>query len=155
MARLTTQQGIDTEPNVRRTGSGSSSLLTAAAARRSIACRASGGQAQRLTFDGTYNVSPRHSPDGKKFHVSSSAAAVAFQRRHAGFCTRQVQVVDRWRRRRITELRTQRTHDPLRKRGKGPWYISRRVERWAVRSSGFSETGGDVREPAWGPLINR
>jgi TolB protein len=37
---------------------------------------AAGGPAERLTFEGTYNVGPRYSPDGKSIaYVSARAGA--------------------------------------------------------------------------------
>ncbi len=74
---------------------------------------AGGGEAQRVTFDGSYNVSPRISPDGK---------ALAYIARNGG----KFQVgdhgprqppgpgPDRQRQGRIPELRAQRPHDPAR-----------------------------------------
>ena len=86
------------------------------------------GAVERLTFDGTYNVSPRPFPDGKGF---------AFVRRDGGrfqiasqdFATRQVQVLTGGPGRRIAEHRAQRQADPLRERGRRPWYIGRSLER--------------------------
>ena len=51
----------------RRTAARCCSRPTAAAARRSTALNLGSGAVERLTFDGSYNVSPRPLPDGKGF----------------------------------------------------------------------------------------
>lgn len=110
-----------------------------------------GGAAQRLTFDGSYNVSPHFSPDGKSF--------VFIQRQNGKFhvavqdlATSQVQVL---------------TDSPLDEspsfapNGRMIIYateINRRGVLAAVSSDGrvkqrLSVQAGDVREPAWGPLL--
>lgn len=110
-----------------------------------------GGAAQRLTFDGSYNVSPHFSPDGKSF---------AFVQRQNGkfhvavqdLATSQVQV--------LTD--TQQDESPsFAPNGKMIIYateINRRGVLAAVSSDGrvkqrLSVQAGDVREPAWGPLL--
>ena len=114
---------------------------------------ASGGQAQRLTFEGTYNVSPRHSPDGKSFtfvHRDGSRFSVAVQ----DFATRQMQL--------LTEGGVDESPS-FAPNGRMILYASETKGRGilaAVSSDGrvkqrFTDTTGDVREPAWGPLINR
>ena len=108
------------------------------------------GAVERMTFDGSYNVSPRHLPDGKGF---------VFLRRDGGnfnmaiedFATRQVQVL------------TQGTRDEspsVAPNGKLILYASESGGRGilaAVSSDGrvkqrLTAAAIDVREPAWGPL---
>jgi TolB protein len=103
-----------------------------------------------MTFDGTYNVSPRHLPDARGF---------VFVRRDGGrfnlaledFATRQVQVL------------TQGNADEspsVAPNGKLILYESEEGARGilaAVSSDGrvkqrLSAVASDVREPAWGPL---
>jgi TolB protein len=109
------------------------------------------GAVERMTFDGSYNVSPRHLPDGKGF---------VFVRRDGGrfnlaiedFATRQVQVL------------TQGSLDEspsVAPNGKLILYASSesggRGILAAVSSDGrvkqrLTAAASDVREPAWGPL---
>jgi len=111
-----------------------------------------GGDAQRVTFEGSYNVSPRFSPDGK---------SLAFIRRDEGkfrvalqeLATGQVQVLSD----------TVRDESPsFAPNGRLIMYatsVNGHGVLAAVSADGrvkqrLSETGGDVREPAWGPFGN-
>ena len=106
---------------------------------------------ERMTFEGSYNVSPRHLPDGRGF---------VFVRRDGGrfnvaiedFATRQVQVL------------TQGTLDEspsVAPNGKLVLYASESGGRGilaAISSDGrvkqrLTASASDVREPAWGPLL--
>ncbi len=110
-----------------------------------------GGAAQRLTFEGSYNVSPHFSPDGKSFvfvQRSGGQFHVAVQDLASG----QVQV--------LTD--TPQDESPsFAPNGKMIIYateIGRRGVLAAVSSDGrvkqrLSVQAGDVREPAWGPLL--
>jgi TolB protein len=111
------------------------------------------GQPERVTFEGSYNVSPRHSPDGKAFTFiqrSGSRFNVATQ----DFATRQVQV--------LTDglLDESPTFAP---NGRMVLYATEVRGRGilsAVSSDGrvkqrLVSDAGDVREPAWGPLLKQ
>jgi TolB protein len=151
--RLSTSVGIDTEPNW--SPDGQSILFTSdrGGSPQIYRMPASGGQAQRMTFEGTYNVSPRHSPDGKSFTFvqrSGSRFSVAVQ----DFASRQVQV--------LTDGAVDESPS-FAPNGRMILYASETRGRGilaAVSSDGrvkqrFTETSGDVREPAWGPLGSR
>ena len=114
---------------------------------------ASGGQPERVTFEGSYNVSPRHSPDGKTFTFiqrNGSRFNVATQ----DFATRQVQVLT------DGSLDESPTFAPNGKmvlyatevRGRG--ILSAVSSDGRVRQRLVSDAG-DVREPAWGPLMKQ
>ena len=84
---------------------------------------------ERLTFEGSYNVSPRPYPDGKGF-VYVRRDGGRFQIASQDFATRQIAGADRGSRRRIALDRAQRPHDPVRERVGRAWYSGRRFERW-------------------------
>jgi TolB protein len=151
--RITTTQGIDTEPNWSPDGQWIIFTSDRGGSPQIYRMQATGGQAQRLTFEGTYNVSPRYSPDGKSFTFiqrNGSRFNVAVQ----DFASRQAQV--------LTDGGVDESPS-FAPNGRMILYASEVRGRGilaAVSSDGrvkqrFTETGGDVREPAWGPLINR
>jgi TolB protein len=111
-----------------------------------------GGDAQRVTFDGAYNVSPRFSPDGKSLAMirnDSGKFRVALQDLASG----QVQLLSDG---------SQDESPSFAPNGRMILYATRSGGRGAlaaVSSDGrvkqrLSEAGGDIREPAWGPLLN-
>jgi TolB protein len=151
--RLTHSSAIDTEANF--SPDGQSVIFTSDRGGSPQIYRVStaGGSPQRLTFEGSYNVSPRYSPDGKSFTFiqrSGSRFNVAVQ----DFALGQVQVL---------------TDDGIDEspsfapNGKMILYASVVRGRGilaAVSSDGrvkqrFTEDAGDVREPSWGPLVNK
>jgi TolB protein len=150
--RLATSPGIDTEPNFSPDGQWIIFTSDRGGSPQIYRMPASGGgQAQRLTFEGNYNVSPRHSPDGKGFTFiqrQGSRFSVAVQ----DFASRQMQL--------LTDGGIDESPS-FAPNGRMILYASEVRGRGilaAVSSDGrvkqrFSESGGDVREPAWGPLI--
>jgi TolB protein len=149
--RLATSSGIDTEPNFSPDGQWIIFTSDRGGSPQIYRMPASGGQAQRLTFEGNYNVSPRHSPDGKNFTFiqrQGSRFSVAVQ----DFASRQMQL--------LTDGGIDESPS-FAPNGRMILYASDVRGRGilaAVSSDGrvkqrFSESGGDVREPAWGPLI--
>jgi TolB protein len=151
--RLTQSNAIDTEPNWSPDGQSIIFTSDRGGSPQIYRMSASGGAPQRLTFEGTYNVSPRHNPDGKSFtfvHRDGSRFSVAVQ----DFATRQMQL--------LTEGGVDESPS-FAPNGRMILYASETRGRGilaAVSSDGrvkqrFTDTSGDVREPAWGPLINR
>lgn len=112
---------------------------------------ATGANVQRVTFDGGYNVSPRLSADGKSLAYikrDEGKFRVALQDLASG----QVQVLSA----------TTRDESPsFAPNGRMILYATVMAGKGtlaAVSTDGrvkqrLSQTGGDVREPAWGPLI--
>ena len=150
VTRVLTSSGIDTEATF--TPDGQSLIFTSDRGGTPQIYRAHllSGQVERLTFDGTYNVSPRPLPDGK---------GMGFVRRDGGrfqiatldYATRQVQVL---------------TPGPgdespsVAPNGKLVIYASEGGGRGilaAVSVDGrvkqrLVAPAADVREPAWGPF---
>jgi TolB protein len=110
------------------------------------------GEAERMTFEGNYNVTPRYSPDGKSFifiHRNEGRFNVASQ----DIGSRQMQILT------AGALDQSPTYAP---NGKMVLYASEVKSRGilaAVSSDGrikqrITAQSGDIREPAWGPLAN-
>ena len=152
-SRLTQSSAIDTEPNFSPDGRYLLFTSDRGGTPQIYRLPVTGGQPERVTFEGTYNVSPRHSPDGKSF---------TFVQRNGGrfnvatqdFATRQVQV--------LTDgaLDESPTFAP---NGRMILYATEAKGRGilsAVSSDGrvkqrLVSDAGDVREPAWGPLLKQ
>jgi len=151
--RLTYSQSIDTEPNFSPDGRYLLFTSDRAGSPQIYRMRVDGsGDPRRMTFEGGYNVTPRHSPDGKSFvfiHRNQRRFNVAVQDIASG----QVQILTSGR------LDQSPTFAP---NGKMILYASERKGRGilaAVSSDGrvkqrITAQAGDIREPAWGPLLN-
>lgn len=109
------------------------------------------GAAERLTFEGSYNVSPRFSPDGKSFtyiHRNGDRFNIALQ----GFNNRQVQLLTN------SKFDESPSFAPNGKMILYATEISGRGILSVVSSDGqtkqrLSSQTGDIREPSWGPLL--
>ncbi len=111
-----------------------------------------GGEARRVTFEGSYNLSPRFSPDGKSLAMIRNDGGkfkVALQDLASG----QVQLLSEG---------SQDESPSFAPNGRVILYATRiggKGALAAVSADGrvkqrLSESGGDIREPAWGPLLN-
>ena len=151
--RLTSSSAVDTEPNF--SPDGTSILFTSdrGGSPQIYRIAVNGGQVQRVTFEGNHNVSPRHSPDGKSFtfiHRCSGRFAVAVQ----DFAARQIQV--------LSDGGSDES-PAFSPNGRMILYASEVGGRGilaAVSSDGrvkqrFTESAGDIREPAWGPIVSK
>jgi len=150
-ARVSQGSAIDTEPNFSPDGQLLLFTSDRGGSPQIYGMPVGGGPARRLTFEGNYNVSPRFSPDGKSF---------AFVQRNGGrfnialqdLTSRQVQV--------LTDGSVDESPS-FAPNGRMILYASTVGGRGilaAVSSDGrvrqrLTETAGDVREPAWGPLV--
>ena len=153
LSRFTNTQAIDTEPNFSRDGKYILFTSDRAGSPQIYRMRADGeGEAERMTFEGSYNVTPRHSPDGRSFifiHRNEGRFNVAA----VDLGSRQMQILT------AGSFDQSPTFAP---NGKMILYASEVKGRGilaAVSSDGrikqrFTAQTGDIREPAWGPLLN-
>lgn len=111
-----------------------------------------GGEAKRVTFEGSYNLSPHFSPDGKSLAMIRNDAG-KFRVAMQDLATGQVQILSEG---------AQDESPSFAPNGRVLLYATRvggRGALAAVSADGrvrqrLSESGGDIREPAWGPLLN-
>lgn len=151
LKQLTQTRAIDTEPVWSPDGQSIYFTSDRGGSPQIYRMSSAGGDAQRVTFEGGYNVSPRISPDGK---------SLAFIQREQGkfrvtlqeLASGQVQILS------DTAKDESPSFAPNGRmilyatsiRGKGTLAAVSVDGRVKQR---LSETGGDVREPAWGPAI--
>ena len=148
---LTKSSAIDTEPTWSTDGKWIYFSSDRGGKPQIYKVSSNGGEPQRVTFEGTYNVSPRFSPDGKLLAMIRNDGGkfrVALQDLTSG----QVQLLSDG---------AQDESPSFAPNGRVLLYATRVGGRGAlagVSSDGrvkqrLSESGGDIREPAWGPLI--
>ena len=150
--RLTYSSGIDTEPSYAPDGKTIVFTSDRGGSPQIYRINADGGDASRLTFDGNYNVTPRYSPDGKSFAFIQRVNGASFNVAVQDTATWQVQV--------LTDTRKDESPS-FAPNGKMILYateIGGRGVLAAVSSDGrvkqrLTTQAGDVREPAWGPLL--
>ncbi len=151
--RLATSNGIDTEPTFSPDGASLYFTSDRGGSPQIYRMPAGGGQAQRVTFEGSYNVSPHISPDGKSMvYVQNSGGRF------------RVSLLDLASRQSLALTDTAHDESPtFAPNGRMILYATQSGGRGvlaAVSSDGrvkqrLSEQVGDVREPAWGPLVDR
>ncbi len=153
VTRVATSSGIDTEPRWSPDGQhiyftsdrgGSPQIYR-------IASGGGGGNAERVSFEGSYNVTPRPSPDGKSLaYITRNGGR--FQLALMDLATKQVQI--------LTDS-TKDESPSFAPNGRMILYateIGGRGVLAAVSADGrvkqkLSVQAADVREPAWGPLV--
>jgi TolB protein len=148
--RLASSAGIDTEPFFSPDGQFIYFTSDRGGSPQIYRVPASGGNAQRITFEGTYNVTPRLAPDGRNMAFVTRNGG-RFQLALMDLATRQTQV--------LTD--SDKDESPsFAPNGRLILYASEIGGRGvlaAVSSDGrvkqrLSVQAGDVREPAWGPF---
>lgn len=155
VTRASTSPGIDTEPSWSPDGKyiyftsdrgGSPQIYRVAVDGSSV-----GGAAERISFEGAYNVTPRPSPDGKSMAFVTRTNG-RFQLALMDLASKQIQI--------LTD--SSKDESPsFAPNGRMILYateINGRGVLAAVSSDGrvkqkLSIQAADVREPAWGPLV--
>lgn len=151
ISRLTNSQSIDTE--AAWSPDGRTILFTSdrGGSPQIYRMPSGGGNAERVTFEGNYNVTPRWSPDGRSF---------CFIQRNSGRYNVAVQELGSREAVLLTDGRND-SSPTFAPNGRMILYASEHNKRGvlaAVSRDGrikqrFSDTGGNIREPAWGPLL--
>ena len=147
--RLMTSSSIDTEPVYSPDGQFIYFTSDRGGSPQIYRMPASGGEPQRVTFDGTYNVSPRISPDGKNLaYIARNSGK--FQVALVDLGSRQVQVLT------DSDKDESPSFSPNGRMILLATVIGGRGVLSAVSADGrvkqrLTVSGGDVREPAWGP----
>ncbi|PKO84782.1 MAG: Tol-Pal system beta propeller repeat protein TolB [Betaproteobacteria bacterium HGW-Betaproteobacteria-11] len=150
--RLASSSGIDTEPRFSPDGQYIYFTSDRGGSPQIYRIPASGGAAERITFEGSYNVTPRPAPDGKSLaYISRNNGR--FQLTLMDLATKQSQI--------LTDSAKDESPS-FAPNGRMILYateINGRGVLAAVSSDGrvkqkLSVQAADVREPAWGPLVN-
>ena len=151
LQQITKSSAIDTEPTFSPDGSHIYFSSDRGGKPQIYKVPASGGSPSRVTFEGGYNVSPRFSPDGKSLaYIRNDGGSfkVALQDLASG----QVQILSEG---------SQDESPSFAPNGRVILYATKARGRGAlaavssdgkVRQRLKDSSGGDVREPAWGPL---
>lgn len=151
LKRVTKSRGIDTEPAFSPDGKSIYFSSDRGGSPQIYKTSVNGGAASRVTFQGTYNVSPHFSKDGK---------ALAYIRNDGGsfkvavqdLTTNQVQLLSQGR---------QDESPSFAPNGSMILYATKKGSRGSLAAVSFDgkvrqslkEARGDVREPAWGPML--
>jgi TolB protein len=152
LARLTNSNSIDTEPSFSPDGKYILFTSDRGGSPQIYRMGAAGDNVERMTFEGNYNVTPRYSPDGKTFAFIQRASS-RYSLAIMDIATQQTQIL---------------TDSPL--DGSPAFAPNGRLILYAsivgghgilaaVSSDGrikqkITASAQDVREPAWGPLVN-
>jgi TolB protein len=151
LRRLTVSSGIDTEPFFSPDGKWIYFTSDRGGSPQIYRMPATGGEAQRITFEGGYNVSPRVSPDGRNLaYVARNNGK--FQVSLLELATQQVQVLT------DNDLDESPSFAPNGRLILLATIVAGRGVLMAVSADGrvkqrLTVSAGDVREPAWGPLV--
>ena len=149
--RLTFSGGIDTEPRYSPDGQWIYFTSDRGGSPQIYRMAAAGGDAQRVTFEGSYNVSPRISPDGRSLaYIMRNGSKYQVALLDLG--TRQVQVLT------DSDLDESPSFAPNGRPILLASIAGGRGVLTAVSADGrvkqrLTVNAGDVREPAWGPLL--
>ena len=149
--RLTTSSGIDTEPVFSADGQTLYFTSDRGGSPQVYRMPATGGDARRVTFEGSYNVSPRISPDGRKLaYIARNGGK--FQVAMLDLSSNQVQILT------DSDKDESPSFSPNGRMILLATVIGGRGVLSAVSADGrvkqrLTTSGGDVREPAWGPFV--
>lgn len=149
--RLMVSTGIDTEPNWAPDGNTIYFTSDRGGSPQIYRVSAGGGDLQRVSFEGPYNVSPRVSPDGRSLAYITRRDG-RFQLAVMDLASRQTQI--------LTDSHKDESPS-FAPNGRMVLFATELGGRGvlsAVSADGrvkqrLTVSAGDVREPAWGPLV--
>jgi TolB protein len=152
LRRLTSSSAIDTEPRYSPDGKWLYFTSDRGGSPQIYRMPSAGGEPQRVTFEGSYNVSPRISPDGRTLaYIARNEGK--FQVALLDLQNRQVQIIT------DSDRDESPSFAPNGRMIVLATVLGERGVLSAVSADGrfkqrlSAATGGDVREPAWGPFI--
>ena len=150
LQRLTTSSGIDTEPQYSPDGAYIYFTSDRGGSPQIYRVASTGGAVERISFEGSYNVSPHPSPDGKTLAFITRRDG-RFQLATMDLASRQVQVLS------DSQKDESPSFSPNSRMIVFATEIGGRGVLSAISADGrikqrLSVTGGDIREPSWGPF---
>ena len=151
LKQITKSSAIDTEPVFSPDGSQIYFSSDRGGKPQIYKVPASGGSPSRVTFEGGYNVSPRFSPDGKSLaYIRNNGGAfkVALQDLTSG----QVQILSEGNQDESPSFAPNGRVILYATKVRGRGALAAVSSDGSVRQRLKDSSGGDVREPAWGPL---
>ena len=152
LRRLTSSSAIDTEPRYSPDGRWIYFTSDRGGSPQIYRMPATGGEPQRVTFEGSYNVSPRLSPDGKALaYITRNESK--FQVALLDLQNRQVQIITDSDRDESPSFAPNGRMILLATVLGGRGLLSAVSADGRFKQRLSAATGGDVREPAWGPFI--
>ncbi len=152
LKQITKSTAIDTEPVFTPDGSQIYFSSDRGGKPQIYKVPASGGSPSRVTFEGGYNVSPRFSPDGKSLaYIRNDGGAfkVALQDLASG----QVQILSEGNQDESPSFAPNGRVILYATKVRGRGALAAVSSDGKVRQRLKDSAGGDVREPAWGPLL--
>jgi TolB protein len=148
--RISNSQSIDTEPRYSTDGKWLYFTSDRGGSPQIYRMSAGGGEPQRVTFKGSYNVSPRPSPDGRVLaYVTRDAGK--FQVALLDLSNQQMQVITDSDRDESPSFAPNGRMILLATVRGGRGVLSAVSSDGRIRQN-LPYSGGDVREPAWGPF---
>lgn len=153
LQRLTDHAGIDTEPVF--APDGQSLLFTSdrGGSAQIYRITLADGVVQRLTYEGSHNFSPRFAPDGKSFvfsHFNGGRFYIAMQDIESG--QMQVLTAGGWEKKPSFAPNGKLVLFAAESQGRG---ILATVSSDGKVKQKMIAQSGDIREPVWGPLLQR
>jgi TolB protein len=150
--RLSQSAGIDTEAVYSADGRSLYFVSDRGGSPQIYRMPSSGGGAERITFSGSYNISPAPSPDGRYLAYVSRVGGNAFRLHLMDLTTGAITALtDSWSDERPTFAPNSKLILYASK-SEGREVLMTTTVDGKVKAK-LSAAGGEIREPAWGPMI--